>query len=384
MANVPFERERASAHTDAMIAWFLGLSADTAGRVTDLNIGSNIRTLLETVAIRLEHLDAKAFAAMRALIPAVLYEWLGEGDGATTSVGFPALPALPASGVARFTLDPEVLSVMVPAGTRLVAPRVGAALPVTYATTADATLVGSATDIVIQASVAGRASDAMANTLVLLDPVEGIVSATNPTALRGRAAETAEERRLRFVAYLRSLARCQLDGLEVGAATAKLLSAGAVVERVLVARALPAVDARGVVDVFIDNGGGAASADLVAETQRVLDGYLDGTGVRVPGYKAAGILVRVYGVTPQAVPVTVQVRIDPAYRWSDVQAAVQTAVTDYLDGLGVFVDLVWTELTGVIATVPGVVDHQLVTPTANVEAQRGGRLLAGTVTVTPL
>ena len=383
MGNVPFTREHATEHVDAMIAWFLGLSGDTAGRVTDFNSGSNIRTLLESIGLRLEHLDTKVYQGMRALIPLVLYEWLGDGDGGlTTSVGFPALPALAATGTGRFQRDPSFTDpVEIPAGTRLVAPRTGSAVPMTYPLLAPIIVNADTGDGIIQATTPGLGGSSVANTLTLLDAVDGIIGATNPTALVGRAAETSEARRLRFAAYIRNLARSQFGGLEVGALTTYLLAGGQVTERVVYARAVSVVDKRGIVDVFIDNGGGTASAALALETQRILDGYLDTFGTRVAGYKAAGVVVRVKPVVPQVVPVTVEVKLDPSFRFADVQAPVVTAVTDYIMGLGVFSDLVWTELTGVVSGVPGVVDHRLVTPTANVSATLGARIVAGAVAV---
>jgi uncharacterized phage protein gp47/JayE len=93
-------------------------------------------------------------------------------------------------------------------------------------------------------------------------------------------------------------------------------------------------------------------------------------------------VVKVHPVVPTAIPVTVAVRIDPLFRFPDVQPAVLASITLYITGLGIGDDLVWTELTGAIATTPGVIDHQLATPTANIPAGIGGHLIAGPITVT--
>lgn len=384
MANVPFTRERAAEHVNAMIAWFLGVSGDTAGRVTDFNVGSNIRTLLEVVAMRLEVFDQKVYAGMRRLIPTVLYEWFGEGDGITSTVGFPLLPARAATGIARFTTALGATNVTIPANTRLVGPQVQA--PVTYRTLAPVTVAfgGGTVDAPIVADRAGARSSAPANTCTLLDPVTGVTSATNPAALIGADQETEEARRLRFVDYIRNLARAQFGGIEVGARTATVLgSAGEVVEQVVSARAVTVADRLGRLSVYIDNGGGTASAALVARCQAIVDGYLDAFGVRVHGYVAAGIVATVRPVTPQPVAVTVQVRVQPPYLFPDVQAAVAAAVSDYLVSLGVFADLIQSELRAVVAMTPGVADHRMTSPdAAKVSALTGGRILPGTITVT--
>jgi uncharacterized phage protein gp47/JayE len=383
MANIPFVRQHATEHTTAMIGWFLGLSADTAGRVTDFNIGSNVRTLLESVAMRLENLDSKAYLALRRAIPLILYEFFGEGDGVTTFVGFPALPAQPARGSARFEHDGvTALPIAVPLGTRLVPPSDPITTPVTYATLADGVLDGPSIELPIACQVAGALGTVPAGVLRLQDQIKGVFRATNVAAMTGIAAETEDQRRLRFVKYIRNLARAQLAGLEVGACTAQLVVNGAVTERVLAARALNVPDKRGLVDVYIDNGGATATPALVAECQRVLDGYMRSDGTRVHGYVAAGVTCVVHTVVAQVVPVTVALTIDPAYRLAGVGPAVDAAIRAYFASLAVFDTCVRSELIGVIATIPGVIDHTLVTPAQNIVAARGVRVVAGAVTIT--
>jgi len=386
MPNVPFERELAATHTADLLAWFFGLSPETAGRVTDANVGSNLRTFFEAIALRLEALDNKVFFGLRRLIPTILFEFLGDGDGVSTTTGFPALPALAATGVARFTRQVGGSGdVVIPAGTRLQVPGVGTAAPKTYVTTTPLTLLDGVSlgDTTVAAAAVGTVGNTPANTMVLLDPVAGIASATNPVALlSGRDAETDEDRRLRWVQYIRNLARAQDGGLEAGALRAVVVTGGAITERVLAARAVPVAGKRGLVDVYIDNGGGSASSTLVQAAQVLIDGVRAADGSRVPGYKAAGVVAQVQPVVPQAVPVTLTLRVADGFRFADVQPAVATAILSHLFGLGVFADLVWVDLVAAIATVAGVGDFTLATPLANVAAGLGGRILPGPVTIT--
>jgi len=386
MPNVPYSRQHADEHTAELIGWYLGLSETTAGRMTDLNPGSNLRDIFEAVAIKLEGLDTAVFTGLRAAIPMILFEWFGVGDGVNTFVGFPALPALPARGIARFVRagTDTLPAITIPAGTRLAPPVLSGQATLIYATDEDATLLPLETtvDVVITANIAGPASSIGAGNLYLVDTITGIASATNPTSLVGVPPETEEQRRQRFMVYVRNLARCQLEGLEAGAMTGQVVQDGRIVEHVLEACAIEPPDKRGLVDLFIDNGNGSATPELVTNVQQIIDGYVDDQGARIIGYKAAGIVVRVKPVTPTAIPVTVAVTIDPLLPFPDVQVGVMEAIGRYIYGLGIGNDLIWTELTAAIATAPGVLDHTLASPAGNVDAGVGGRIIPGVVTVT--
>ncbi len=368
-----------------MIAAFLGASIDTAGRVTDFNAGSVARTLLEAIALRLEALDAATYLALQRAIPTILFEVFGEGDGVSTSVGFPALPALPASGVVRFVRSAGGTGdIMIPVGTRLTVPGTGGVPPKVFLVTVETVIPDGApiAETLATAQRIGALGNTPANTMTLTDGIPGVASATNPGAiLNGAEAETDAARRVRFTAYLRNLARAQYAGLEVGASRAKVLSSGTVIEQVRFARAVQVPEKRGLVDLFLDNGGGTASPTLIALAQDLIDGVRLPNGARQAGYKAAGIVVVCKAVQPQMTPVTARLRIDAGRSFADVAAAVRSAIDAYLFGLGVFQDLILADLIATIATVRGVADVTLVTPTANVVAAQGMRLLPGTTTL---
>jgi len=385
--NVPFVRERATSHADAMIAWFLGLSQDTAGRVTDLNAGSVIRTLLEAVAIRLEYLDNKVFAAMRRLIPEVLFEFLGEGDGLTSTVGFPRRPAVPASGPAIFTRDLAAAgAVVIPAGTRVTVRAHPNGQPLRiYTTVTDAVIGATQTEVAIQvqATTHGPNGNTPAATLELLDQPEGVASTRNDVAfINGAVAESDEARRKRFVLYIQNLARAQLAGLEWGARTARRVVGGVVVEDVRAVRAVQPADKRGLVRLYIDNGGGTASAALVALAQRTVDGSRDPDGVRVPGYKAAGIVVETQAVVPIAQAVRARLVLHPRWRFVDVVPVVTQAIHDQIAALGIADTLYLTDLICAAVGVEGVQDVLVETPAANVVPGIGQRILPGVFTLT--
>ncbi len=387
MPNVPFTREHAAVHTAAMIAAFLGGSIDTAGRVTDFNAGSVARTLLEAIALRFEALDSATYLALQRAIPTILFEYFGEGDGLTTTVGFPALPALPATGVARFTrVTDGTGAIDIPVGTRLTVPGGSGQPAKVYTVTVPVTLPDGVpiVETLITAQRFGVVGNTPAQTMVLTDAITGIATATNPGALlNGAEAETDEARRQRFTAYLRHLPRAQLGGLEVGASQARVLTDGHVTEQVRFARAVPVPEKRGLVDVYVDNGGGAASPALVAAAQVILDGQRLPDGTRVPGYKAAGEDVVCRAVVPQLVPVSARLRLEAGVLFTDIAASVQDAINAYLFGIGVFEDLILADLISVVVTVRGVADVVVLAPLANVVAAQGARVLPGPITLLP-
>jgi len=385
MAAIPFVRARARDHAAQLIAGDLGSALDTVGRVTDFNVGSVTRSLFEAIGLRFESLDNGTYQALRDTIPTVLYEFLGPGDGLTTFVGFPKLPAFPTTGVVRFTRTVgTVTAIPIPVGTRLTVPGVGTVPAKIYTTVVPAELGAAATsvDVLVQSDTLGVFGNTPANTVTLTDTIENIDGATNPAAFfNGRPEETDEARRLRFAAWLGNLARAQLAGLEVGARTARLVTAGVVTEQVLAAQALDVPDKLGLVDVFVDNGGGSASPALVIEAQRILDGYRATDGTRVPGYKAGGVEVHVHAVVPEPVPVTCAIAMDGGFAFAAVQPAVTAAITALLAGLPVFSELVRAELVCAILGVRGIRDVTVTAPATNVVAAYGARLLPGPIVV---
>jgi uncharacterized phage protein gp47/JayE len=387
MSTVPFTREPAATHVADMIAHFLGVEPTTAGRVTDFNAGSNILIFLEAVGVRLENLDTKVFLALRRAIPAMLFDFFGEGDGIATTIGFPAIVALPASGLVRFVRTiGSTGDITIPPNTRFqVQSTVLAQPPREYSTTLAVTIPdgSSQAEGLVRAVESGPSGNTPANTVLLVTPITNVDSATNPAAfVNGADAEGDEPHRQRFAAWWRSLARAQHAGLEVGALRAKLVTDGVVTEQVLQARSVPVAQKRGLVDVWVDNGGGAASTALVAAAQTLIDGTRDTDGTRVPGYKAAGVQVTVKAVTAQVVAVTLAIEVEPGFVFTTVEAAVDTAITAYVVSLGVFTDLILADLIATVVLVRGVRDVTITSPTANVIAEAGKRISPGVITVT--
>jgi len=103
---------------------------------------------------------------------------------------------------------------------------------------------------------------------------------------------------------------------------------------------------------------------LIAAVQKVIDGDANDRA-NFPGYRAAGILVRVR--TPDIISFSVQAVITlSSGNIYDVSLACQSAVLAYVNSLGISGDVIRNELIDRIMEVDGVYDVSLIAPLANI------------------
>lgn len=363
-------------HFDQIVASMLNWVASVQSKVTDFNIGSVLRTLLESIAMEIEELYYRMVSALEQEIPNSAYE----------AFGFPRLLATPATGLVTFgrstVADQDYL---IPVGT-LVSTLSG----VTFQTVAAVTLPTGLT--AIQASVLavqpGSAGNVASNSIVILNGATlGIETVTNPLATTGGTdQETDDARSNRFRLFIDALPRTTVGGLEGGALTAVVVDGNGVEkERVRQAKTvepyLTGDGPRGVVDLYIDNGSGVASSALIAATQSVIDGSAPGVEPLVVGYRAAGVIVNVLSVTAVPVAITTTIAVEPGFTVSAVQAEVQVAISVYITGLSIHDELDWERLLTVIITTGGVKTAVITAPTVDQVPDVGQRITAGTITV---
>jgi uncharacterized phage protein gp47/JayE len=103
---------------------------------------------------------------------------------------------------------------------------------------------------------------------------------------------------------------------------------------------------------------------LIAEVQKVIDGDLNDPST-YPGVRAAGVRVTV--LTPQILQLAVAASLTVAEGFvvSDVRAAVQSAISTYINGLGISGDVIRNEIIERIMAVAGVINCTLSTPTTD-------------------
>lgn len=370
MATVPFRIKYFDQAVASMLNWMASVQSD----VTDFNVGSVNRTLLESVAMEFEEFYFRMVDALEQAIP----------DSAYESFDFARAAATTATGKVTFSRStPADQDYVIPAGTIVSTDEL-----VTFATVEAVTLLTGTTSIAadIIATKSGVAGNVQAASITVLNgAILGIEAVTNAAATTGgTAAETDEERAVRFRVFVEALPRTTVGGLEGGAMTAKIVEGGAVKERVRLAKVvapyLTGDGPRGVVEVYIDNGAGVASAALVTEAQKILDGYLEG-GTAVVGYVAAGVTANVQSVVGIPVNVTATITPKAGAVLATVQQAVRDAVSQYFAGLRIHDSLDWERLLATVITALDVETATVTVPSADLTTNVGERIILGTVTV---
>jgi hypothetical protein len=103
---------------------------------------------------------------------------------------------------------------------------------------------------------------------------------------------------------------------------------------------------------------------LIADVQLVIDGDRNDR-LNFPGWRAAGVLVRVLSPVVVVQAVEAVLTIQSGFVRTDVIAAVESAISNYINNLGISGDVVVNELIEQMMAVDGMFDMNLVSPTAN-------------------
>lgn len=304
----------------------------TQKKITDFNIGSIARTLVEACAIEIDELYQQMFSGLKEGIPVATYN----------SFDFARLTAQAATGLIRVTITSQPASVIIPAGT--VFKLSGSAI--TYASAVDVIIAASNTfgDALVTASAPGSAGNLQAATAFTMTPTPtGFLSASNQAAFsNGTDDEIDADRKVRFNAFIASLPRGTVAAIAFGIKNFAFLtnSAGAVSERVATVSIvepwlLDSLQPISLVNVFIHNGVGSTSSDLVNKTNDVVYGYYDTNGNPVPGWKAAGVKVTIAAAIESLVNIAGTVTAKPGFDQPTLAVAAAAAIRTLLLGLGI-------------------------------------------------
>lgn len=361
----------------SMINWMKAVTT----KISDFNVGSVARTLVEAPAAEMDELYQNILIGLKEAIPVSVF----------TTFGFDLIAAVAAAGVVRFSTGGPLaaVAITIPVGTIVKVPNSTR----TYATQAVGTIeIGqSYVDILVAAQIAGSAGNTANDTITELStPVTGVATVNNPAPLtNGREAETDEERKERFQAYISTLARGTKAAIVYGAKTAKLVdSNGLTTEYVAHANVIePYVDTPtepiSLVNLYIHNGASATSIDLVNEAKKIIDGYTTPAGVAVPGWKAAGVKVVAAAAADLAVNVTANLTVTSSGVEASAIAAAVDAVKAYIQGLDVGETVIRSELIAIIMRdVPDVYNVSLTAPASDVTCTASQKAIPGTVTIT--
>lgn len=365
----------------SIVASMINKIMKSSDELTDFNSGSVVRSIVEALASEIDEYYQSLLKGFYEAVPVAVYK----------SFSFNRQPAMAATGYVTFTRETGGTGeIVIPAGTRVSIP--GESF--SYITSANATLANGVDtiDALVSASITGANTNCLAASISqIVDTIDGIASVTNSLAFTsGSDEESNEERKLRFQQWLNTLNRSTNDAIQYGANTVKLYnSSGSVTEQVVKSTIYePCVDDTpigdpGIIYVYIWNGISGASAELIAETNKVLYGYTNDDGVKVAGWKPAGVVTTVRVITPTTVDVTAAVTLDGTRAEVDVDADIESAIGNFFTSIGIGKTLIFAELSRTIMGINGVSDVSFTTPTANVSAGGDYHICSlGTITIT--
>lgn len=346
--------------------------------ITDFNVGAVGRTLVEAPAIEIDQLYQEMFTGLKEAIPVATYQ----------SFDFTKIQAISAGGVVTTTISPQETDTFIPANSVLSVTGGGT----TYLTQFDITIAAGDTTgtLLIRAAIAGLVGNIPANTAFQISPSPaGFVGATNAADFaNGADEETADEQKQRFRDYIATLARGTIDACEYGAKTAKIYDgAGNLIERVKSAKLIEPYAADnsepiGLVNIYIHNGVGSTSDDLMALAQKIIDGYVSDTGTKIPGWKAAGTHHVVSKAPETSLTYTAVLTPKPGFVGSAINALASKALANYITGLDIEASYIHAAAITKIMEIPGVANFVPSTPTADSVPSATHKLMPGTITIT--
>lgn len=362
----------------SIAASMINLMQSTTNKITDFNIGAIVRTMLEACAAELDELYQQVFNGIIQAIPVSVYN----------SFSFPALTAQPAGGLMTISITTQTTSDLISAGTVFTSETTSN----TYTTEADFAISAGQTSISIPvvATSAGSSSNIGADTAFAMSPQPaGFVSAINPNAfINGTDDETPADQLIRFNGFISTLQRGTTDAVAYGAQTTTLLDVnGNVIERVASAVVVEPYLTNPSLPVsnyfcYIFNGVGSTSAALVAQAQNVINGFINSSGVRVPGYKGAGTICTVVAATQQPLNITAAVTAKPGFVQSVLSLQALTLLTAYLLSLPVGAPAIFSIMDALVMAIPGVANFVVVTPTSDTPASApNNKIMPGTISI---
>lgn len=192
--------------TASLVNWFAGNNVG----ITDFTIGSNIRTIFESVGIELEGIYYQLYTGIMN----------GIQNGVYTSFNFPLLQPQAASGTVVFSNSTAAPSggTTIPAGTQVSTAGANGSAPVAYQTTDTVVIPAGQTSVsaTVIATTTGSVGNAIAGAVnVLVGSPSGVNAVTNLVAFfTGKDLETSAARQARFQTYIANLSRSTLGAIE--------------------------------------------------------------------------------------------------------------------------------------------------------------------------
>ena len=317
----------------SLLLAFAASDPDVAAGIlpTDLNTGAIERAHIESLALLLEESDQRV---ARAVVEAI-------SESCFQAFGFGFLPAQKAIGGEVFgAFVAPVADLPIPLGAQLLGPS-----GLIFETTSPGAILAgqlSSAPVPIRCTTAGVVGNVAQDSITrLVAPIAGVDTCTNPArTVGGDNIETADARAVRFAAFLRTLVRGTKEALEFAALSASTQVRDArTVEPFMLDPRPAGVPFSGLVWLFVDDGTDSLALDtgVFNEVTKLVEGYVDGTGLPIPGFKGAGTKVEVKKVPRVQVCLRASVSLRPGggSRWAEIQNALTAAAGLYFDRLRV-------------------------------------------------
>jgi len=339
-------------------------------KITDFQVGSVARTLIEGPATEIDQLYQQMFIGLREAIPVATF----------LSFGFDLLPSGTANGTVTVSRSAAVTQPLtIQAGTVFTAGDGRRYLSVADVVWPAASL---SVDVSVRAETAGLSGNAASGVVSASEFfLNGEVITSGPM-VNGRDQETDVEREARFADFVASLSRGTVAAVTYAASISTVSAGGVATEYVTVV----GVDENpGIVRLYLYSSTGLPSAALLADAQRRIDGYRDDAfGVIVPGFRSAGVRVDVLPAQEVTVNFSAQVKMFGGYT---LDTATVNALRDVFSAVVTGVKSGETLYIGTLVermlTVPGV-EKVVPSNNANVACGASQVLKAGAFTVTAL
>jgi phage-related baseplate assembly protein len=361
----------------SIVASMVNYMRGSQTKITDFRVGSAARTMLEAPAVEIEELYKQMFNGIISAIPVALYQ----------SFNFSLLGPATAYNYVTVTIPVQTSATPIAAGASFGIPGIS----VTYTSQSAFSIPAGQTsvDVLVFASTTGSAGNCGAGEITSILSGVGVTGATVTNAAaftNGYDQETDAQRQTRFQAFISSLSRGVVGALEYAATTAALTDAnGNITERVEFAEVIEPYELDptylpGYIYLFIHNGTGSTSSQLLALATQIILGYYNGA-MAVAGYKAAGVIVNVLTGTDTPVNVTAQLSVVDESQRATIVAAVSAAIASYLQLLPCGQTVTRAGLYATIMAVSGVTNVVLSLPAADVPMTFSQKPLPGTIAV---
>jgi Baseplate J-like protein len=355
-----------------IVSHMLGHMRAAQKRVTDFNIGSVARTMLEAPAASIDQLYQEMAQGLIEGIPTAIYR----------SFDFDLLPAQHAAGYLRVVARTDrTLPVTIPIGWLAAAADGRQYRAVEQGVIP---LGGSVHHVDVLATAVregptGNAAPGTINRVVSAGAFVAGVSNPGPFA-NGRGVESEGERKLRFVEFVKTLARCTPRALEYIAKSTALVDpkTGQATERIIRASI---EETTGHVFLHVHNGVGGTSDAIVARLAERIEGSDTPAGDPVPGWRPCGMRVDTVKMSEIVVPASIKVRVPAVHRTEELKQRIRVAMGGVIRAVPSGGRLRPYDLAEAALAIAEVEETDLLSPLAAVQCPRSAVLLPGTVAV---